>query len=52
MAKLLLQVALLSQDVHVWNPTEPQIAQLGARMPLRPPNYKDFGANLDLPNPP
>ena len=51
-AKLPHQVVKLSQDPQFWSQHDPKIAQLGAKLPLRPPKFEDFGANLDLPNPP
>ena len=40
MAKLLLQVVNLSQDLQFWNQNEPKVALLGAKMPLRTPTFK------------
>ena len=37
MAKLPLQVVKLSQDTQIWSQHDPKIAQLGAKMSLRPP---------------
>ena len=40
LAKLPLQVAKLPQDPQSWSQNDPKIAQLGTKMPIRPPTLR------------